>query len=111
MKDSLKQQDVTRYTKMLISFVNTAIAQTEGVSREYDVIKSKMGVKTMNTKNIRVYRLDDEVTLDVYISVLYGYSVPEVSCKLQENIINIIKASTPFRVKEVNVNVTGVILS
>ena len=111
MKDSLNQQDVNRYTNMLLSFVNTAIAQTEGVSREYDVVKSKLGVKTMNTKNIRVYILDDEVTLDVYINVIYGFAVPQVVCKLQENIINIIKESTPFKVKEVNVNVSGVLMS
>ena len=111
MKESLKMQDENRYTNMIVSFVNTIIAQTEGVSREYDVVKSKLGVKMMNTKNIRVYILDNEVTIDVFIGVLYGYAVPDVVCKLQEDVINIVKESTPLTVKEVNVNVTNVLLS
>lgn len=111
MKDSLNQQEQNRYTNMLVSFVNTAIAKTEGVSREYDVVKSKLGVKSMNTKNIRVYIDENQVTLDVYISVLYGFAVPEVVCKLQENIIQIVSDSTPLKVKEVNVNVTNVVMS
>ena len=109
MKDSLNQVDVTRYTNMIISFVNTAIAQTEGVSREYDVVKSKLGVSTMNTKNIRVYIADDEVTIDIFINVLYGYAVPKVVCSLQENIINLIKESIPLTIKNINVNVSNVL--
>lgn len=111
MKETLKTQDVNRYTNMIVSFVNSAIAQTDGVSREYDVVKSRFGVHTMNTKNIRVYILDNEVTLDVFIGVLYGYSVPEVVCKLQETIIHLVQESTPLTVKEINVNVTNVMLS
>lgn len=109
MRDSLSQVDVTRYTNMIISFVNTAIAQTEGVAREYDVVKSKLGISTMNTKNIRVYIADDEVTIDVFINVLYGYSVPQVVCALQENIISLIKESTPLTINNINVNVNKVL--
>lgn len=109
MRDPITQTDAVRYKKMIISFVNTAIAKTDGIVREYDVVRSKFGVSTMNTKNIHVYILEDSVTVDVFINVLYGYAVPQVVCKLQENIINLIKESTPFKVKNVNVNVCDVI--
>ena len=111
MRDSISQADEIRYKNMIISFVNTAIAQTEGVVREYDVIKSKLGVSTMNTKNIRVYIFDNSVTIDVFINVQYGYNVPNVVCKLQEDIINLVKESTPFNVKDVNVNVSNVVFA
>lgn len=109
MRDPITQTDAVRYKKMIISFVNTAIAKTDGIVREYDVVRSKFGVSAMNTKNIHVYILEDSVTVDVFINVLYGYAVPQVVCKLQENIINLIKESTPFKVKNVNVNVCDVI--
>lgn len=109
MRDSISQVDITRYKNMIISFVNTAIAQTEGVAREYDVIKSKFGMSTMNTKNIHVYFHENNVTIDVFINVLYGYAVPDVVCKLQENIINLVKESTPFKIKNINVNVSNII--
>lgn len=111
MRDSISQVDATRYKNMIISFVNTAIAQTEGVAREYDVIKSKFGVSTMNTKNIRVYIFDGSVTIDVFINVNYGYAVPQVVCKLQESIINLVKESTPFKINNINVNVSNVIFA
>ncbi len=111
MRDSIKQEDLSRYKNMIISFVNTSIAQTEGVAREYNVIKSKFGMTTMNTKNIHVYIYDNEVTVDVYINVRYGYAVPQVVCKLQENIIGLIKESTPFKIKNINVNVSNVIFA
>ena len=111
MKDSLSQVDITRYTNMIISFVNTAIAQTEGVAREYDIVKSKFGMSTMNTKNIKVYIDDNEVTIDLFINVLYGYAVPKVVCKLQEDIINLVKESTPLVVKNINVNVSNVLFA
>ena len=111
MKDSLSQVDITRYTNMIISFVNTAIAQTEGVSREYDLVKKKFGMSTMNTKNIHVYIDDFDVTIDLFINVLYGYAVPKVVCKLQEDIIKLVKESTPLNVKNINVNVSNVLFS
>lgn len=109
MKEPISQTDLIRYKKMIVSFVNTAIAHTDGVVREYDVVKSKLGVATMNTKNIHVYIADNAVTIDIFISVLYGYAVPDVVCKLQEAVIELVKESTPFKIKDVNVNVSGVI--
>ncbi|MCI5791183.1 MAG: Asp23/Gls24 family envelope stress response protein [Clostridiales bacterium] len=108
MKDSISQEDINRYRKMIVSLVNTAIAQTDGVAREYDVVKKKFGTSTMNTKNIHVYIYDNTVTIDIYINVLFGYPVPQVVCKLQENVLNLIKDSTTFYIKNINVNVSNV---
>ncbi len=110
MKDSLSQEDINRYKKMIVSLVNTAIAQTEGVAREYDV-KKGFGTSTMNTKNIHVYIYENAVTIDIFISVLYGTPVPQVVCKLQENVLNLIKDSTTFYIKNINVNVNNVIFA
>lgn len=111
MKDSISQQDYVRYKNMIRSFVNTAIAHTEGVAREYNVKKSGLGITTMNTKNIRVYILENDLTVDLFIGVLYGYVVPKVVCSLQEKIISYVKENTPFDVKAINVNVANVIFA
>ncbi len=109
MKDSMSQEDITRYKNLIISFVNNAIIQTDGVAKELNVTKSKLGIATMNTKNIHVYFVGSEVIIDIYINVIYGYSVPHVVYLIQDKIINSIKESTEFDVKSVNVNVSNVI--
>ena len=54
---------------------------------------------------------DDDVYVDVYVNVLFGYSVKDVSFRVQENIKSSIESMTNFKVAAINVNVTGVIFS
>lgn len=109
MKDSMSQDDIIRYKNLIISFVNNAIIQTDGVAKDFNVIKSKLGVTTLNTKNIHVYFVGNEVIIDIYINVIFGYSVPHVVYLVQDKIINSVKESTEFDIKSVNVNVSNVI--
>lgn len=109
MRDSMSQEEFNRNKNLIISFVNNAIIQVDGVAKELNVIKSKLGISTMNTKNIHVYFMGNEVTIDIYINVIYGYSVPHVVFMVQDKIINSVKESTEFDVKSVNVNVSNVI--
>lgn len=109
MRDSMSQEETNRNKNLIISFVNNAIIQVDGVAKELNVIKSKLGISTMNTKNIHVYFMGNEVTIDLYINVIYGYSVPHVVFMVQDKIINSVKESTEFDVKSVNVNVSNVI--
>lgn len=109
MRDSMSQEEINRNKNLIISFVNNAIIQVDGVAKELNVIKSKFGISTMNTKNIHVYFMGNEVTIDIYINVIYGYSVPHVVFMVQDKIINSVKESTDFDVKSVNVNVSNVI--
>ncbi|HKL73903.1 MAG TPA: Asp23/Gls24 family envelope stress response protein [Clostridia bacterium] len=103
MKDSMNQEDLLRNKNLITSFVNNAILQTEGVSKQQH-IKGDLKVR-----NVQVYFYNDEVTVDVFISVIFGFRVPEVVCGIQERVITMIKDNTKFKVKNVNVNVTNVI--
>ena len=54
---------------------------------------------------------DDDVYVDVYINVLFGYSVKDISFRVQENIKSSIESMTDFKVAAINVNVTGVVFT
>ncbi len=54
---------------------------------------------------------DNDVYVDVYVNVLFGYSVKDVAFRVQENIKSSIESMTNFKVVAINVNVTGVIFS
>ena len=68
---------------------------------------SKLGMKTLS-KGVTVEITDN--TAVVYVSVIlkYGYSIPEVSQKIQERITNSIDTMTGLTVGEVNVKIAGV---
>jgi len=52
---------------------------------------------------------DDDVYVDVFVNVVFGYSVKDVAFRVQENIKSSIESMTDFKVAAINVNVTGVV--
>ena len=54
---------------------------------------------------------DDDVYVDVYVNVLFGYSVKDVAFRVQENIKSSIESMTDFKVAAINVHVTGVVFN
>ncbi len=57
---------------------------------------------------IKVNTQDDEVKIDVSVSVEYGVSIPHVSKRVQENIKRSIEEMTGLSLSEVNVSVQAV---
>lgn len=70
-------------------------------------IVSRLGMKNLS-KGIMVEVLDDEVKVDVAINIEYGYSIPEVSSKVQERIKTTIENMTGLTVAVVNVRIASV---
>ena len=72
-------------------------------------IISKLGVKNLS-KGVKVTVEDGSVCVDVAINVEYGYSVTEVSYKVQDKVKTAIENMTGLNVTEVNVRIAGVSL-
>lgn len=60
------------------------------------------------TKGVKVEVGEKECSVDVYLTMEYGVSIPEVSERVQENVINAINKMTGLKVTEVNIFVQGV---
>ncbi|MDR3216505.1 MAG: Asp23/Gls24 family envelope stress response protein [Clostridiaceae bacterium] len=61
------------------------------------------------SRHIQVAFLNDgSVTLDIYVNVLYGISVPEKVCAAQEAVKTEVEKSTKYKVAAVNVHVLSV---
>ena len=65
--------------------------------------------KSYNHGMIIEFGEDDDVYVDVFVNVLFGYSVKDVAFRVQENIKSSIESMTDFKVASINVHVTGVI--
>lgn len=88
-----------------------ATTEVEGVSSMAgnitNEIVSRLGMKNLS-KGIMVEVMDDEVKVDVAINIDYGFSIPDVSSKVQDRIKSTIENMTGLSVAVVNVRIASV---
>ena len=68
---------------------------------------SKLGVKSI-AKGVKVEMAEESVTVYAALNLKYGYSIMDVSEKVQEKIKSTIESMTGLQVSDVNVRVAGV---
>ena len=54
------------------------------------------------------YDNQDNMTVDVYLNVIYGYNVSEIAYRVQENIKNSLSAMIDIDINKINVHVLDV---
>lgn len=102
---------ITCNRSILLSIVNLATKEICGVSKLTSTFKNR--IANMFSKNshdgvsIR-FNANGSLTVDVYLIICYGYSVPDIAYKVQENIKNGIAAMVDMKTTKVNVHVMGV---
>ena len=88
-----------------------ATTEVEGVSSMAGNITnelvSKLGMKNLS-KGVRVDVLDGIVNVDIAINIGYGYSIPEVSGKVQDRVKTAIENMTALEVSVVNIHIASV---
>ena len=86
-----------------------AATEVEGVSSMAgnitNEIVSRLGMKNLS-KGIQIEIADNEV--DVALNIAYGYSIPEVSTKVQEKVKSAIETMTGLSVATINVRIASV---
>ncbi len=70
-------------------------------------IVSKLGMKNLS-KGISVEIIEETVNIDVSVNIAYGYSIPDVSEKVQEKVKTAIENMTGLHVEIVNVRIASV---
>lgn len=70
-------------------------------------IADMLGRKSLS-KGVKVEVADENASVDVYVIINYGNSIPDVAWKIQDNVKQAIEGMTGLKVKAVNVHVQGV---
>ena len=95
---------------VIYSLVRTAVFEVEGVAGLANTAGGELaeliGLKTV-TKGVKVQLNDNQVIVDVIITVTYGSNIVKVASAVQEKISNVIQATTGFELPQVNVHVSG----
>lgn len=68
---------------------------------------SKLGMKNLS-KGVKVDVAEETVSVEVALNISYGYSIPEVSEKVQEKVKSAIETMTGLSVAIVNVRIATV---
>lgn len=88
---------------VIATIAGIAATEVEGV-----LSSSKITDKILRNNGITV-QIEEEISkVFVEIGVVFGYSIPEVCFKVQENIIYTLETMTGLKIKEVDVKVTGI---
>ncbi len=103
--------DVRIADEVVAIIAGLAATEVEGVSSMAgnitNEIVSRLGMKNLS-RGIVVEVLDEEVKVDVAINIAYGFSIPEVSSKVQDKVKNAIENMTGLNVAVVNVRIASV---
>ena len=68
---------------------------------------SKLGMKSLS-KGVKVDVLEGVVTVSLSLNLKYGYSIKEITTKVQEKVTAAIENMTGLEVADVNIRVAGV---
>lgn len=113
VEDEETKDSVTYKKKVVISIVSLATQEINGIAsisrNSVSAIKSTFS-KNIN-RGIIVGFENNQVTIDVFVNVKFGYSVRDVSFRVQENIKSSVESMTEYKVSAVNVHVVGVTFS
>ena len=103
--------DVRVADEVVAIIAGLATTEVDGVSSMAgnitNEIVSKLGMKNLS-KGILVEVMENEVKVDVAINIAYGYSIPDVSAKVQDKVKSAIENMTGLTVAVVNVRIASV---
>ncbi len=108
--DEKSKDSVTYKKNVVISIVSLATQEINGIAsisrNAVSAIKSTFS-KNVN-RGIIVEFENNVVKIDVFVNVKFGYSVRDVSFRVQENIKSSVESMTEFKVGAIDVHVVGV---
>jgi uncharacterized alkaline shock family protein YloU len=88
-----------------------AATEVDGVSAMVgnipNEIMGKVGMKK-KTKGVKIDILEGNVSIDLAVTLEYGYNITTTSQKVQEKVKSAIETMTGFNVSDVNIRIVGI---
>jgi len=100
------------YLSIIKSIVTSVPSRVDGVAvigMDNASFMDKMGVKSSKTGVEVDITPANQVVISLPISVKFGFKMPELVCRVQEFVKKAIEDNTVYTVKNINVNVVGIV--
>ncbi len=99
------------HKNVIASVAAIAACEIAGVKRVGGDFKSGMlellGKKSLSAINVEINK-NEEVKLEIPLIVKYGFNIPDIANKVQENARNALEKMTNLSVRDININVQGI---
>ena len=86
--------------------------QVEGVvgmsSNVVDGVSRLLGMKTPNQGIQLLDKTDTTVAYTIYVTVAYGYRIPDIALRIQESVKTYVQEMTNYKVTKVNVSIQDI---
>jgi len=112
-QDSRTELGIIRIHKNVIaSIAAIAAMEIEGVKRIGTDFKSGLlemvGKKSFSAIKVEIDKNNEEVKVEVPLIIKYGYNIPDIANRVQENVRNALEKMTNLSLKDININVQGI---
>ena len=99
------------HKNVIASIASIAAVEIDGVKRIGGDFRSGI-LELIGKKALMVIKVDidknDEMRLEVPLVVKYGFNIPDIANKAQENIRNALEKMTNLSIKYININVQAI---
>ncbi|MFA5356155.1 MAG: Asp23/Gls24 family envelope stress response protein [Candidatus Omnitrophota bacterium] len=99
------------HKNVIASIASIAATEIEGVKRIGGGLKSGLleliGKKALMAIKVEIDK-NDEIKLEVPLVIKYGFNIPDISNRVQENIRNALEKMTNLSIKYININVQSI---
>lgn len=99
------------HRNVIASITSLAAMEIEGVKGVAKNLKSGLfefiGQKSFASIKVDISK-NEEVKVEVPLIIKYGYNIPEVASRVQENIRQALEKMSNLSVKDININVRGI---
>lgn len=99
------------HKNVIASIASLAANEIEGVKRVGRDFKSGIlelvGKKSLTAIKVEIDK-NEEVKVNIPLVIKYGFNIPDIANRVQENIRNALEKMTNLSIKEININVQGI---
>lgn len=100
------------HRNVIASISSLAAMEIDGVKGVDRDLKSGllefMGQKSFASIKVDISKNNEEVKVEVPLIIKYGYNIPEVASRVQENVRQALEKMSNLSVKDININVRGI---
>jgi len=99
------------HKNVIASIASLAASEIEGVTRVGKDFKSGIleliGRKPFSAIRVEIDK-NGEVKVEIPLIIKYGYNIPDVANRIQENVRGALEKMTNLVIKDININVQGI---
>lgn len=99
------------HKNVIASIASLAACDIEGVKRVGGNFKSGI-LEMIGKKPLLAIRVDidknEEVKVEIPLIIKYGFNIPEIAARVQENVREALEKMTTLMIKDININVQAI---